>query len=244
MKNFRLVLHLVMVVSFVFLFCSCASSGDASSSNYDKSTPMADVVKTSVQNQSTSNDESTESQPSPDRAGYSKTVTYDFEESLNSWDVSTWDTGTHGELAFTKASLSTDQKTSGSSSVALYCNFKGMLNNSKYAQGSFKINFEPPVNLKGKILSANIYIPEELISSELKVSSYGIKMYIKTGLDYIWSDGGFNDIANELKPGWNQITFSPVDANESETREIGIQMTKGDTSTDWSGTIYIDDISY
>ncbi len=235
MRKYRSMLRLVPIVSLVFLFCSCASSGDAS--GYENKLITG-------QNHSNINSEKTASEPILSGVSSAKTVTYDFEDSLNSWKVSTWENEIHGELAFTKALISTNQKSSGTSSVALACDFKGVLSNSRYAQGVFKIDLDQPVNLKGKTLSANIYIPEELVAPQFKASSYGFKIFIKTGIDYTWSDGGFNDIANDLKAGWNQITFSPVGVNESQTYELGIQMTKGDTSADWSGTIYIDEISY
>lgn len=241
MRNFRMMLFLVPVISLVFLFCSCASSGNAISNEI---IDFETDTSTNAQNKSDNLFSNKPSKSTSTKSNTTSSAYFYFEETLENWIVSDYENEFHGELAFTKAFISSEQKMSGKSSAALYCDFKGVLGNSKYAQGVFRINFTQPQNLKGKTIATSIYIPEELVSPQFKASSYGLKLYIKTGLDYSWSDGGIYDIANNLKAGWNRLSFSPVDVNEHDTYELGIQMTKGETSADWSGIIYVDDFSY
>ena len=221
MKNFRVMLSLVLVGSLMVLFSACASKGDAS-------TPSNEKI-----------------QPAGIKEPESKTVnatTYDFEKDLGNWCLSTWESDNNGELGFTNLAISGDQKASGSSSVAITCDMKGENGSAKTTKGAFKLNFDQPVNFKGKVLSAKVYLPEELFADQFKSASFGAVLYIKTTDSYTWSDGGWNDIANSLKPGWNEISYAPIGVKENQTLEMGIMIGKGDAAIDWSGTIYIDDI--
>lgn len=232
MKNLKIVLSLFLVVSLMFSISACASTGDASTPN-DKNNQPA------IPNSNESDPEAISEDTLP-----TEKITYDFEGNLDNWCLSTWVSDNNGELGFTNLTISSDQKASGSSSVAITCDMKGTNGSSKNTKGAFKINFDQPVDFKGRLITAKVYLPKELFSKQFKSASYGAILYIKTTDNYIWSDSGWNDIANTLKPGWNEISYAPIGVRESETREIGIMIGKGDGALDWSGTIYIDDISF
>lgn len=239
MKNFKTMLFLMLTVLLMLFIVACTSQGDASTPGQQESQPIVDLSESDQTDPDTE-----EPSPEPPETETSETMTYGFEGSMDNWVVSDWVSDNDGELGFTKVEVSSDQKASGSSSAAISCEFTGKRGSSRTYKGALKMNFESPVDLRGKIVSAKIYIPDELLSDEFKSNSYGVQLYIKTTDSWTWSDGGWIDVANSLKPGWNEITFAPIGAKESETREIGITLSKGDNSPDWNGTIYIDDISY
>ncbi len=223
--NFKAMLSLILFVSLMLFISACASTGDAS-------TPINNNNQSSSENKKEIYTIS------------SIQTNVDFEKDFGNWCMSTWETENNGELGFTSFALSTDQKASGASSVAITCDMKGSNGISKTTKGAFKINFEKPIDLKGKLLSAKVYLPEELFEEQFRSASFGAVLYIKTTESYMWSDGGWNDIANSLQPGWNELSYAPIGVKESDTREIGIMIGKGEGAPDWSGTIYIDDISY
>lgn len=48
----------------------------------------------------------------------------------------------------------------------------------------------------------------------------------------MWSDGDWDNIANSLHPGWNELSYAPIGVKESDTREIGIMIGKGEGAPD------------
>lgn len=246
MHLFRKLTLLVLVVfSVMLLSVGCSSKGKADSpesngatQNEVKETPKASESENEKNTVATDAPEEKTSEPQK-----SETV-YSFEGDLQNWFVSDWKSDNDGELAFTGAKVSADQKLSGSSSSAIDCKFVGKPGSSQAAKGAFKAVFENPIDLSGKVISANIYVPESLFTQEFVENSLGAKIYIKTTDNWTWSDGGWVNIATDMKPGWNKIIFAPIGVKEKQTKEIGIHISKGDNSPDWSGTIYIDDISY
>lgn len=151
MKNFKVILALLSVVSLMLSFTACASK-------------------------------STEEEPASETKGVSSAdkVSYGFEGSLENWCISTWESETESELGCTNVAISTDQKASGSSSAAVTCDFKENNESAKTTKGAFKINYDNPINLKGKLLTAKVFIPEELVSEKFKSAPIGVKLYIKT----------------------------------------------------------------
>ena len=180
----------------------------------------------------------------PEDVGITTTTNYGFEEDLGDWQISDWESESDGELGCVGLERSGEQKASGIASAAISCKFSGETGDSKTAKGAFKLSFEEPVDLYGKVISAKVYIPETLLTEEFASAPYGFMLYIKTGDSWSWSDGGWNDTVNDLQSGWNELNFAPIGVKEGETREIGIQISKGGGSPDWEGIIYIDDISY
>jgi len=227
MKAFKILLPFLLIVSLMFIISACASKGDASTPNNKTNTYDEKRLDSTIK--------------SPEISGLK---VYNFENALDNWHLSNWETENDGEHGFTSLALSSDQKASGSSSVAINCDMKGSNGKSKTTKGSFKLNFDKPIDLRGKLISAKVYLPKSLFNKKFKSASFGTMLYIKTTDSYKWSDGGWNDIANTLQPGWNKLSYAPIGVQEDDTREIGIMLGKGNDAPDWSGTIYIDDISY
>ncbi|KNY26508.1 hypothetical protein [Pseudobacteroides cellulosolvens] len=247
----------ILIVTILALTAACSSkTDDAPLFSVDESStevqlngpgnasPNPDASPNPNASVGSSPETSSNSSTLPSYKGYTAQNITDFESSLSSWEISNWQSDNDGELGFKDISISNDQKASGSSSAAITANLTGQLGASKTAKGAIKLAFASPVNFTGKKITAKVFIPDTLVSSAFKKASYGLLLYIKTTSTWKWTDGGWIDIANNLKPGWNEISFSPKGVTEDQTMEIGIQMAKGQNAPDWSGKIYFDDISY
>jgi len=249
MKDSKVILILALILSFMLFVTACSSKGNASSPDDEQIQKenlqtITDVTNTTQEETSPKKVEDEDPLTEAIENEPTNKVNFGFEGDMEGWQLSNWESETDGELGCISAEISAEQKASGSSSVAIACDFKGQLGSSKTTKGAFKINFDEPIDLSGKILSVKVYVPEDLQAEQFISAPYGFKLYIKTTDNWTWSDGGWVDIPNTLQPGWNEIIFAPIGVKEKETREIGIQISKGDNSPDWSGTIYIDDISY
>jgi hypothetical protein len=103
-----------------------------------------------------------------------------------------------------------------------------------------------PVNLTGKTVSAWVYIPTTLQS----LSYYGFQIF---AMDIGWGwHSSWVSLAGLTGNAWNQISWTlPAESWVGTVNQIGFQLTKGDDgnissptySPDWTGTVYIDDIS-
>lgn len=165
--------------------------------------------------------------------------TSDFESSLDGWDVSTYSDGNYGELGFKSAKLSATQKNSGSSSVELDCKLEGSTTSNR---GMIAKNFNPMLDMTGKTLTVNVYIPQELKDAGTGAAAYGVMLFIKTGANYNWHSSTWKSV-NDLTAGWNKVEYTPTDSDEKNVKQLGLNISKGTGSPDWAGKIYVDDIS-
>ncbi len=225
MKRSKLVIVVVSIIlSTVLFLLACAT----------KKTP------TTTEPEPTN----TPSGPAPTPTNTQQPAKYNFDSTLQGWTVSTYSSpsGDDGELGITDASVSNAQVFAGTGSAALTCNFTGTLGASTSAKGAFKIDLSlSPEDLTGKTIVVRVYVPAALTQSPYNSNPYGAKVYIKTGSGWTWDDGGWNNL---LTAGWNTFSYEPSGVGESDTKEVGIQISKGTGTPDWAGTIYVDEVNW
>jgi hypothetical protein len=121
------------------------------------------------------------------------------------------------------------------------------------AEQKLFVSYTPatPLNMTGTTITAMVQLAAGLTTDPSAPG--GAKLYVKTGDDYVWADGGWNNL--ETAGAWLLITLdvsnpsgyiASTDYDPSDVRELGIEFDTNTTAAlDYStATIYIDTVEY
>ncbi len=247
-KGFVITSALILIFA-AFLVVSCASKKTPTSTETEPTNTPAVVNTNTPTPTNTTASGATATPTNTTASGATATPTntqvpalYNFDSTWQGWTVSNYSSPPNdGELGITNAVVSNSQVYAGAGAAELTCNFTGDLGNTTTAKGAFKIGLTTPENLTGKTITVHVYVPTNITQPPYSSTPYGAKVYIKTGTNFTWADGGWNNL---LTPGWNTFTFSPSGVGEADTREVGVQISKGTGTPDWQGTIYVDEVNW
>jgi len=143
---------------------------------------------------------------------------YDFESNTQGW--------TSSGAPITSVATSTTQHFSGTHSLAV--NISG-------AAGSATAYVGSPPTAAGKVVTFHVWVP---ISSQLTA----IQPYVQQGSGGGWTwTGTYVAIGSLTKNAWNTITVTVPSNAVTPLYQLGVQFTTGAT---WTGTCYIDSISW
>ena len=106
-------------------------------------------------------------------------------------------------------------------------------------------------NLSGKTLTARVRLDSGLSGDTSNPG--GAKLYVKSGSNYVYADGGWNNM--DSSKGWVTLTLSvtspsgfvqnPAQYMPSDIREIGIEFATGSSGSSYStGHVHVDTVGY
>jgi hypothetical protein len=155
-------------------------------------------------------------------------LTYDFEGGLNGW-VLGGDPGFTAANDVAAASVPGGTVISGNYCAAVTCNFIGT-----NAGGEFVVHPSPIDFSSASNITAHVYVPADI------PASYSAQVFILTMPGYGFK--GQNNAA--LTPGaWNTIILNVSGTtNINDVDTVAVQLLKNG-GVDWSGTIYVDDVT-
>lgn len=157
-------------------------------------------------------------------------ASFDFESGTQGW-------GNTGYAAVIDESLSTARAHGGASSIMISCSFT----NTNYMVSLVKYFFPDYYNFKGKTFSAWIYVPATM---GILSPSYSTRLYMcdLSGWHYVVGP------ALTSTDMWQNITISVPDdmAMDNYIQRIEFWVCKSlpSTTPDWTGIIYLDDVSW
>jgi hypothetical protein len=106
------------------------------------------------------------------------------------------------------------------------------------------VNFEEPLNLSGKVITARVKLVSGL--NDAPANPGGATLFAKSGDDFVWGAGTWTNLDTEL--GWTELTFATDNAeggfDASDVREIGIKFATGSAGSFSEAVVYIDYIRY
>jgi hypothetical protein len=165
------------------------------------------------------------------------TVAFNFNSSIGTWANET----AGDQQGITAVTYDATNGVGATGCLKATCAFTDNLGAGNNAKGAIKYDPATALDLTGKTLTFKVYIPSGLATAEAS-NPYGIQVFIKTTGSWVWHDAGW---VNLDVAGWNTFTYTPSGVSESDTREIGVQIGKGgSTTTHWSGDIYVDDVNW
>jgi cellulose 1,4-beta-cellobiosidase len=145
------------------------------------------------------------------------TAQYNFESGVQGWTAS----GLGGTVA-----TSTVHVYAGSNSLAL--NFSGT------ASGTLNASVANPTTPSGAIVTFHVWIPS---SSQIT----DIKPYVQEAASpYTWT-GNYYAIANITTNAWNTLTVTVPSSGSTPLGTLGLQF---DAGAAWTGTCYVDSVSW
>lgn len=148
---------------------------------------------------------------------------YTFESSLDGWSSAN---------DAVVASISTEQKYEGNSSVKWECNF------SAGKEAKFYISFGDGADLRGRKLTSKLYLPKELVKN-----AYTTRWFLLTGDSYRWAESGWvYNYQKNFTEGWNTFEFTPQGVGEEKVKQLGFVI--GNLGTSFVGNIYVDNIEF
>jgi|GEM_PF-2785047 len=147
----------------------------------------------------------------------------------------TFETDTQGfepdlvtDLAITAVARSTSDAHAGVGSLACSADFSS----APAIQGYIYVDrSSSPIDMTGKRMTVWINVPASIAGQ-----GWGIQLVAKYGAAKNWNAQWFN-LDNS---GWRQFVW---DVNRADIQEIGIQFSRNNSATSFTGTIYVDDIT-
>lgn len=113
----------------------------------------------------------------------------------------------------------------------------------KTSKGVLEQNFYFNRDFSQKKISFDLYVPTDLVAA----SDYMIKLFIKSTDKWAWEAKTFN----LDQSGWNYYewdlpnsTMINPDTDLTKVHTVGFEITKEGSSSDWSGSIYLDNIKW
>jgi hypothetical protein len=140
---------------------------------------------------------------------------YNFEGSSQGWTV-----------------ISAPATAVANSGVSTYAGAQSLAVTSNGNAGTAQVQVYNPSTPAGKVITYHFYIP-----SGAPISS--VQPFIQQSGSYTWT-GTWTSVGSLNVGGWNTLSVT-VPSNATALYSLGMQYT---TSTTWSGTVYIDSISW
>ena len=121
---------------------------------------------------------------------------------------------------------------------------------------SFGINFPAGQDLTNRIISARVMVTGLGDATGLMTAPGGSKIYAKSGMEYCYANGQYNNLGDGPHPlgQWQTIQFNLLRAPDfvaecmsfdpSDIREIGIQFDSSPTATPETAVVLIDDVTF
>jgi hypothetical protein len=157
--------------------------------------------------------------------------TYSFESTDDGWNTTS--------VAITSVGRSTNVAYSGTGSLAVGCSFTS---DPTYYLGFVGKDFSSdPIDLRGKTITFHVYVPADLAAIS---PPYDVQLEFVDAIANAWVHLSGPTLASA---GWNTLQFAcPSTANYSYVNLITLTIEKGSnyTSANWSGTVYLDEISW